>query len=49
MATNDIRPAVEEQIESTLEKGELNIIDFIIMYYIVLFLYLKLLMLTSNK
>lgn len=33
MATNDIRPAVEEQIESTLEKGELNIIEFIIMYY----------------
>lgn len=33
MATNDIRPAVEEQIESTLEKGKLNIIHFMIMYY----------------
>lgn len=29
MATNDIRPAVEEQVESTLDKGELNIIDIL--------------------
>jgi len=38
MATNDIRPAIEEQIESTLDKGELikSIIDFV--YYNVLFL-----------
>jgi len=29
MATNDIRPAVEEQVESTLDKGELSIIDIV--------------------
>jgi len=39
MATNDIRPAIEEQVESTLDKGELNIID--IMYFSVWFLNLK--------
>lgn len=39
MATNDIRPAIEEQVESTLDKGELSIIN--IMYYNVLFLNLN--------
>jgi len=39
MATNDIRPAIEEQVESTLDKGELIIIDAV--YYNVLFLNLK--------
>jgi len=42
MATNDIRPAVEEQVESTLDKGELSIIDIVyISYYNLLFLNLK--------
>lgn len=39
MATNDIRPAIEEHVESTLDKGELIIID--IVYSNVLFLSLK--------
>jgi len=29
MATNDIRPAVEEQVESTLDKGKFSIIDIV--------------------